>query len=99
MIYHILLGSTFSGKNPRSFNTSKISNPWLRQSMERRSKSSQIDNGVDYVNHEIHNLFHEVGIQLQHIVPYTPQQNGVVEWKNRSLKEKASCMLHAKSLP
>jgi hypothetical protein len=27
------------------------------------------------------------------------QQNGVVEWKNRSLKEMAYCMLHAKSLP
>jgi hypothetical protein len=51
------------------------------------------------VNHEIHNLFHEVGIQLQNTVPYTLLQNGVAEWKNRSLKEMACCMLHAKSLP
>jgi hypothetical protein len=51
------------------------------------------------VNHEIHNLFHEAGIQLQHTVPYTPHQNGVAEQKNRSLKEMAFCMLHAKSLP
>jgi hypothetical protein len=36
---------------------------------------------------------------LQHTVPYTLQQNEVVEQKNRSLKEMASCMLHAKSLP
>jgi hypothetical protein len=36
---------------------------------------------------------------LQHTVPYTPQQNGVVEWKNRSLKEMEYCMLHEKSLP
>jgi hypothetical protein len=33
------------------------------------------------------------------MVPNTPQQNGVAEGKNRSLKEMASCMLHAKSLP
>jgi hypothetical protein len=36
---------------------------------------------------------------LQHRVPYTPQQNKVVERKNRSLKEMESCMLHANSLP
>jgi hypothetical protein len=36
---------------------------------------------------------------LQHIVRYTPQKNRVVERKNRSLKEMASFMLHAKSLP
>jgi hypothetical protein len=48
------------------------------------------------VNHDIHNLFHEAGIQLEHTVPYIPQQNGVSEWKNRSLKEMASCMLHTK---
>jgi hypothetical protein len=31
-------------------------------------------------------------------VPYTPQQNGVAERKNRSLKEMANCMLQSKSL-
>jgi hypothetical protein len=51
------------------------------------------------VNHEIQNLCHEARIQLQHMVPDTPQRNRVAERKNRSLKEMASCMLHAKSLP
>ncbi|MCO5583253.1 hypothetical protein L7F22_037162 [Adiantum nelumboides] len=32
-------------------------------------------------------------------MPYTPQQNGVAERKNRSLMETARCMLKAKSLP
>jgi hypothetical protein len=65
----------------------------------KKIKVLQTDNGGEYVNHEIHNIFHEVGIHLHHTVPYTTQQNGVAEWKNRSLKEMASCMLHAKSLP
>jgi transposase InsO family protein len=65
----------------------------------KKIKFLRTDNGGEYVNHEIHNIFHEAGIQLQHTTPYTPQQNEVVERKNRSLKEMASCMLHEKSLP
>ena len=65
----------------------------------KKIKVLRTNNGGEYVNHEIHNICHEAWIQLQHTVPYTPQQNKVVEWKNRSLKEMTSCMLHAKSLP
>ena len=31
-------------------------------------------------------------------MPYTPQQNGVLERKNRVLKEMATCMMEAKEL-
>jgi hypothetical protein len=65
----------------------------------KKIKILRTDDWEDYVNHEIKNIFHEVGIQLQHIVPYTPQKSGAAERKNRSLKETISCMLHAKSLP
>jgi hypothetical protein len=65
----------------------------------KKLKILRTGNKGEYVNHDIQNLCHEVGIQFQHIVPYTPQQNGVAERKNRSLKEMASFMLHAKSLP
>ena len=36
---------------------------------------------------------------MKHLVSYTPQQNGVAERKNRSLKEMETCLLHAKNLP
>ena len=35
---------------------------------------------------------------MQHEVPYTPQQNGVVERKNHTLKEMVNCMLQSKGL-
>ena len=35
---------------------------------------------------------------MQHIVPYTPQQNGVAKHKNRALKEMATCMIKYKDL-
>ena len=36
---------------------------------------------------------------MQHSIPYTPQQNGVVERKNRSLKEMATYMMEAENFP
>jgi transposase InsO family protein len=44
------------------------------------------DNGGEYVNNKFTSYCTTQGIQMQHIVPYTPQQNGVVEGKNRTLK-------------
>ena len=43
-------------------------------------------------------LCEECGIQMQHSDPYTPQQNGVAERKNRALKEMATCMIEDKYL-
>ena len=36
---------------------------------------------------------------MEHSVPYTPQQNGVAERKNISLKEMETCLLQEKNLP
>jgi transposase InsO family protein len=58
-----------------------------------------MDNGGEYVNKYVEHICSEAGIQLQHTIPYTPQQNRVAERKNWSLKEMANCMLHARSLP
>jgi len=39
------------------------------------------------------------GIKHQLTVPYTPQQNGVSERRNRTLMEMARCLLYEKKLP
>ena len=36
---------------------------------------------------------------MEHSVPYTPQENGEAERKNRSLKEMETCLLHANNIP
>ena len=57
-----------------------------------------IENGKDNVNNSLQNICEDNGIQMKHSVPYTPQQNGVAERKNRALKEMATCMLGDKYL-
>jgi transposase InsO family protein len=56
------------------------------------------NNEGEYVKNNFTSYFTSQGIQMQHIVPYTPQQNGVVERKNRTLKEMANCMIQSKGL-
>ena len=56
------------------------------------------DNGREYVNNELLHICSQSGIQVQHSIPYTPQQNGVAERKNRSLKEMTTSMLESKKL-
>jgi len=41
----------------------------------------------------------EADIEHQLTAPYTPQQNGVSERKNRTIMEMVRCMLHEKGLP
>ena len=45
------------------------------------------NNGGEYVNNKFTTYCTAQGIQMKHTVPYTPQQNGVAERKNRTLKE------------
>ena len=55
-------------------------------------------NGKYYVNKNLQHLCEECGIQMPHSTPYTPHQNGVVERKNRSLKEMATCMIEKRDI-
>ena len=68
-----------------------------KQSGHRIIKSRS-DNGGEYVNKKFTNFCIEQGIQQQHIVPYTPQQNGVAERKNHTLKKRANCTIQSKGL-
>nr|GEX17667.1 retrovirus-related Pol polyprotein from transposon TNT 1-94 [Tanacetum cinerariifolium] len=45
------------------------------------------DNGTEFVNHTMTEYYERIGIFYQKTVPRTPQQNGVVERRNRTLVE------------
>ena len=63
-----------------------------------RIKILRTENGKEYFNKNLQHPCEECGIQMQHSVSYTPQQNSVEERKNRSLKEMAICMIEARDI-
>jgi len=57
------------------------------------------DNGTEFRNHTLDNFCLSKGIARQYSIPRTPEQNGVVERKNRTLIEAARTMLADSGLP
>ncbi|GKB30076.1 retrovirus-related pol polyprotein from transposon TNT 1-94 [Tanacetum coccineum] len=53
----------------------------------------QTDNGTEFVNQTLNDFYENVGISHQTSIARTPQQNGVVEIRNRTLVEAARIML------
>jgi transposase InsO family protein len=60
---------------------------------EVKIKKVRSDNGIEFRNTNIEAFLDEEGIKHEFSVPYTPQQNGVVERKNWTLIEAIIAML------
>ena len=59
----------------------------------------RLDNEGEYTSKESDGLCIQESIMRQLTVPYTPEQNGVAERKNRSIVGVARAMLHEQPLP
>ncbi|GBM94626.1 Copia protein [Araneus ventricosus] len=70
-----------------------------RNKFGRMLKVLKSDNGGEYIGKEIEDFLKEQGIVHQFTVPYSPQQNGVSERKNRTLIEMTRCLLSEANLP
>jgi transposase InsO family protein len=57
-----------------------------------RIKKIRSNNGTEFKNSQIEGFLEEEGIKHEFSSPYTPQQNGVVERKNRTLLDMARTM-------
>jgi hypothetical protein len=60
---------------------------------ELKVKKIRSDNGSEFKNLQVEEYLEEEGIKHEFSAPYTPQQNGVVERKNRTLNDMARIML------
>ncbi|GJR68015.1 retrovirus-related pol polyprotein from transposon TNT 1-94 [Tanacetum coccineum] len=62
-------------------------------------RNVRTDNGTEFVNQTLREWYENVGIMHQTSVARTPQQNGVVERRNRTLVEVARTMLIFSKVP
>jgi transposase InsO family protein len=60
---------------------------------ELKIKNIRSDNGSEFRNTKVEEFLDEEGTKHEFFAPYTPQQNGIVERKNRILIEAARTML------
>ena len=60
----------------------------------KKIKILRTDNGTEYESNEFNDFCRDIGIKKEIIVPYTPEQNGVVERKNQTIMEATCAMLH-----
>ncbi|GJS94261.1 retrovirus-related pol polyprotein from transposon TNT 1-94 [Tanacetum coccineum] len=62
-------------------------------------RTVQTDKGMEFLNKTLHTYFAQEGIEHQMSTARTPEQNGVVEGRNRTLVEAARTMLSAAKVP
>lgn len=65
----------------------------VENQQNKKIKIFRTDNGLEFCNHEFDSYLTEAGIVHQKTNTYTPEQNAISERMNRTLVERARCML------
>jgi hypothetical protein len=94
------------------FNKIKEFKALIKNLSERKIKILRSDNGGEYTSKEFVSFCRDVEIKRELTTPYNPQQNGVVERKNRTMLERSrssyvlmgrssygSCLCAEKTIP
>ena len=71
----------------------------VENQLDRKIKVLRTDRGGEYLSTQFKELCDEKGIVHQLTMPYTPQQNGVAERRNRTLLEMVRSMMAQANLP
>lgn len=71
----------------------------VEKGTEKRVKTFRTDRGGEFMSAEFQKYCENAGIERHYTTPYTPQQNGVVERRNRTIVEMARSCLKEMQLP
>jgi hypothetical protein len=83
----------FLRNKSKAFENFKLYKEMVENEMDSKIKCLRSDNGGEFTSKEFMDYYSRHGIKMQLFVARTPQQNGVVERKNRIVQEMARTML------
>lgn len=82
-----------------TFDVFKTFKAEVENQLGKKIKVLRSDRGGEYESSVMSEFCESHGIIHQTTAPYTPQQNGIAERKNRTLKNMINCMLNSSGLP
>ena len=71
----------------------------MENQTRKKIRVLRTNNEGEYTSNEFMEYCSAEGIKREHTVPHTPQQNGVVEQKNKTMVGAAKAMLFDQGLP
>lgn len=106
-LYFILFIDDFSRKTwvyflkekSQAFEAFKVFKAMVEKEKGLKIKSMRCDRGGEFLSKEFNKFCEDNGIRRFLTAPYSPQQNGVVERKNRTILNMVRSMLKSKKMP
>lgn len=89
----------FLKNKDEAFNAFKKFLALVENGSEKKVKVLRTDRGGEFSSNEFKNFCEEAGIQRHYTAPYMPQQNGVVERRNRTVVEMGRSCLKEMNMP
>lgn len=90
---HFTVGYTLTHKN-EVFEKFKTYLAMIKTKFSCNIKHLRCDNGGEYISKNFKELCQKEGIEVQYTIPYNPQQNGIAERYNRTVMERARCLIY-----
>ncbi|XP_022003453.1 uncharacterized protein LOC110900902 [Helianthus annuus] len=96
---YLLMRDAQGKEKSEAFETFKKFKVMEEVEVSRKIKTFRTDRGGEFTSHEFNRFCENEGIIRHLTAPYSPQQNGVVERRNRTLMEMTRSILKARQVP
>jgi transposase InsO family protein len=96
--YSRLTWVAFLKEKAEAFEKFKIFKALTKNQTCKRLKEIRSDRGGEFMSSDFKEFCDKNGIKREYTIPGTPQQNGVVERKNRTMRQMARSMMNENNI-